>query len=95
MGSEWTLLVRRGTRELALQIAVPNPKSRKQPHCSPAPLTYSMMENNIGYLKVSASFQRCSGLTWRGRSIRQCVNSQGATRSFLIFAATLGEVSVF
>ena len=36
-----------------MQVAIPNPNSRKQPHCSPTPLTYSRLDGNIGYLRVS------------------------------------------
>lgn len=53
MGYEWTLGLRRRGEDLAMQVAVPNPSSRKQPHCSPTPITYSRIDGNVGYLRVS------------------------------------------
>lgn len=53
MGSEWTLGVLRDGAEIALPVSVPNPRSRKQPHCSPTPMTYSRLDGNVAYLRVS------------------------------------------
>ena len=53
MGSEWMLGVRRRGEDLAMRVAVPNPSSRKQPHCSPTPITYSRIDGNVAYLRVS------------------------------------------
>lgn len=53
MGSEWTLGILRRGRDMSVQITVPNPSSRKQPHCSPTPITHSRLQGDVAYLRVS------------------------------------------
>jgi carboxyl-terminal processing protease len=38
---------------LNLQIAVPTPRSRKQPYCEPKAVSFSRLDGNVGYIKVS------------------------------------------
>jgi C-terminal processing protease CtpA/Prc len=53
MGTLADLTVRRNSQELTLEVNVPAPRSRKQPYSEPRAVTFSKIDNNIGYLKVS------------------------------------------
>jgi C-terminal processing protease CtpA/Prc len=53
MGSQFSLVVRRGSEELNLPVIVPAPRSRKQPYCEPTPVSKSTLDARTGYLKVS------------------------------------------
>jgi C-terminal processing protease CtpA/Prc len=53
MGAAWSLDIQRDREELNLQIAVPTPRSRKQPYCEPKAVSFSKLDGNVGYMKVS------------------------------------------
>ena len=53
MGRNWDLEIQRGSQSLILHVAVPIPRSRKQPYCEPKPVISSRLDGNIGYVKVS------------------------------------------
>ncbi len=53
MGATWSLDIQRDRKELNLQIAVPTPRSRKQPYCEPKAVSFSKLDGNVGYMKVS------------------------------------------
>src|SRR5208283_5114904 len=53
MGTNVSLLVQRGADERALTIAIPPPRSRKQPYAEPLAVAASVLSDGIGYLKVS------------------------------------------
>jgi C-terminal processing protease CtpA/Prc len=53
MGSEQVLRVLRGSNELLLRVSIPNPKSRKQPSAQPDPVTWKILSDGVGYLKVA------------------------------------------
>ncbi len=53
MGADALLLVQRGTDELTLSVTIPPPRSRKQPYSEMKAVTFSILEDNVGYLKVS------------------------------------------
>ena len=53
MGADALLLVQRGTDELTLSVTIPPPRSRKQPYSEMKAVTFSILEGNVGYLKVS------------------------------------------
>jgi carboxyl-terminal processing protease len=53
MGSEQVLRVLRGSDEVLLRVSIPNPKSRKQPSAQPDPVTWKILPDGVGYLKVA------------------------------------------
>lgn len=53
MGTQATLLIQRGSEEHLLAVTIPPPRSRKQPYAEMQAVTHSILENNVGYLKVS------------------------------------------
>lgn len=53
MGALADLTVRRNSHELTFNVNVPVPRSRKQPYSEPRAVTFSKLDQNIGYLKVS------------------------------------------
>jgi carboxyl-terminal processing protease len=53
MGTQATLLIQRGSQDLTLTATIPPPRSRKQPYAEMKAVTFSILEKNIGYLKVS------------------------------------------
>ena len=53
MGSEQALRVLRGSDEVLLRVSIPNPKSRKQPSAQPDPVTWKILPDSVGYLKVA------------------------------------------
>lgn len=53
MGAEFALAIRRAGEQHTLRVAVPLPRSRKQPYCEPKAVQSSKLDKNTGYLKVS------------------------------------------
>src|SRR5579884_908425 len=53
MGTLAELSVQRNSHEVALKANVPTPRTRKQPYSEPKAVTFSKLDGNIGYLKVS------------------------------------------
>jgi C-terminal processing protease CtpA/Prc len=53
MGADWSLEIQRGMQNLILPVAVPMPRSRRQPYCEPDAVSASRLDGNVGYLKVS------------------------------------------
>ena len=53
MGTQSTLIIRRGLEEQTLTVAIPAPRSRKQPYSEMKAVTFSTLDKNVGYLKVS------------------------------------------
>jgi len=53
MGTDVDLVVRRGVADITLRLMIPSPRSRKQPYSEPNPVTWSRLDNDVGYLKVS------------------------------------------
>ncbi len=53
MGADWSLDIQRDREERNLQIAVPTPRSRKQPYCEPKAVSFARLDGNVGYMKVS------------------------------------------
>ena len=53
MGTLAALAVARNGTATSLDVAVPVPRSRKQPYSEPQPAIYSQLRDSIGYLKVS------------------------------------------
>ena len=53
MGRTWSLEIQRGEDDLTLCVAVPEPRSRKQPYCEPKAVIAKTLEGNVGYLKVT------------------------------------------
>lgn len=53
MGALARINVRRNSHEVALDVSVPVPRSRKQPYAEPKAVTFSTLGDSIGYLKVS------------------------------------------
>jgi C-terminal processing protease CtpA/Prc len=53
MGTRVELKVRRADADLALNVDIPTPRSRKQPYAEPKPVTTSRLAHNVGYLKVT------------------------------------------
>jgi carboxyl-terminal processing protease len=53
MGSTVAITVLRAGAELELTVAIPSPRSRKQPYAEPKAVTSSIIPEGIGYLKVS------------------------------------------
>jgi carboxyl-terminal processing protease len=53
MGTLADLTVQRNSHDLTLKVTVPAPRTRKQPYSEPRAVTFSKLDGNIGYLKVS------------------------------------------
>jgi C-terminal processing protease CtpA/Prc len=53
MGASASLLLQRGSEDLTLTVTIPAPRSRKQPYAEMKAVAFSILENNVGYLKVS------------------------------------------
>ena len=53
MGTLADLTVQRNLHDVTLRVQVPAPRSRKQPYSEPKPVTFSKLDENVGYLKVS------------------------------------------
>jgi C-terminal processing protease CtpA/Prc len=53
MGAELELQLQRSGDEMTLKVAIPPPRSRKQPYAEPKPVTSARLEHNVGYLKVT------------------------------------------
>ena len=53
MGTEASLLIMRGSEKMTLTVTIPAPRSRKQPYSEMKAVTFSVLEGNVGYLKVS------------------------------------------
>ena len=53
MGREALLLIQRGNEQKTLTVAIPAPRSRKQPYAEMNAVTFSILKNNVGFLKVS------------------------------------------
>jgi carboxyl-terminal processing protease len=53
MGTLADLTIRRNSYNLTLKVNVPAPRTRKQPYSEPRAVTFSKLDGNIGYLKVS------------------------------------------
>lgn len=53
MSAKASLLIQRGSEDLTLTVTIPPPRSRKQPYSEMKAVTFSILENNVGYLKVS------------------------------------------
>jgi carboxyl-terminal processing protease len=52
MGTDVSLAIDRGSQELTVPIAIPAPRSRKQPTATLKPVTWSVLDGNTGYIKV-------------------------------------------
>ncbi|MGJ5814880.1 S41 family peptidase [Paludibaculum fermentans] len=52
MGRDVDLALDRGSEHLALRISIPTPRSKKQPTATLKAVTWSIVEGNVGYLKV-------------------------------------------
>ena len=52
MGADVSVSVRRDSQQLDLVVAIPNPRSRKQPHAQPDAVVVKKLPDNVGYLKV-------------------------------------------
>jgi len=53
MGIQAELALRRGDDDIILRVAIPQPRSRKQPYSEPKAVAWARMENGVGYLKVT------------------------------------------
>jgi carboxyl-terminal processing protease len=53
MGTLADLTIRRNSHDLTLKVTVPAPRTRKQPYSEPRAVSFSKLDGNIGYLKVS------------------------------------------
>lgn len=53
MGMKASLRLQRGSEELDLNLAVPLPSSRKQPYADMKAVSFSTIDGNLGYMKVS------------------------------------------
>ena len=53
MGTDVTLTINRLGNDIRIPVAIPAPRSRKQPYAEPKPVIHSVLDGNIGYLKVS------------------------------------------
>jgi C-terminal processing protease CtpA/Prc len=53
MGVNASLLIQRGSEDLTLTVKIPPPRSRKQPYSEMKAVTFSILEDSVGYLKVS------------------------------------------
>ena len=52
MGTDVSMALDRGSQELTVPIAIPAPRSRKQPTATLKPVTWSVLDGNTGYIKV-------------------------------------------
>lgn len=53
MGAQVNLAVQRESQEVLLTVNVPVPRSRKQPYSEPTAVSFSKLNGDIGYLKVT------------------------------------------
>ncbi|HEX7359200.1 MAG TPA: S41 family peptidase, partial [Bryobacteraceae bacterium] len=53
MGAEFELKAERSGEPHTLRVVVPMPRYRRQPYCEPQPVSWSKLDQNTGYLKVS------------------------------------------
>lgn len=53
MGAQADLTLQRHSHDLTLKVDVPAPRTRKQPYSEPRAVSFSKLDGNIGYLKVS------------------------------------------
>lgn len=53
MGTEVSLSADRGSEQVQFRISIPAPRSRKQPTADLKPVTWSHLDGNVGYIKVS------------------------------------------
>lgn len=52
MGAAVSLAIERGPQEMTVPVAIPAPRSRKQPTATLKPVTWSVLDGNTGYIKV-------------------------------------------
>lgn len=52
MGTDVSLAITRSGKEIAVPVAIPAPRSRKQPTATLKPVTWSVLDGNTGYVKV-------------------------------------------
>lgn len=52
MGTDVNLAITRSGQEMAVPVAIPAPRSRKQPTATLKPVTWSVLDGNTGYIKV-------------------------------------------
>lgn len=53
MGTDVSLAITRSGQEMAVPVAIPAPRSRKQPTATLKPVTWSVLDGNTGYIKVA------------------------------------------
>lgn len=52
MGTDVSLAIERGAQEMTVPVAIPAPRSRKQPTATLKPVIWSVLDGNTGYIKV-------------------------------------------
>jgi C-terminal processing protease CtpA/Prc len=52
MGTDVSLVVDRGSEQIVVRMKIPAPRSRKQPTANLKPVTWSILDGNVGYMKV-------------------------------------------
>jgi C-terminal processing protease CtpA/Prc len=52
MGTDVSLAVDRGSEQIVVRMKIPAPRSRKQPAADLKPVTWSILDGNVGYMKV-------------------------------------------
>jgi carboxyl-terminal processing protease len=52
MGTDVSLAITRNGQDMAVPVAIPAPRSRKQPTATLKPVTWSILDGNTGYMKV-------------------------------------------
>lgn len=52
MGTDVSLAVDRGSRQIVARMKIPAPRSRKQPTADLKPVTWSILDGNVGYMKI-------------------------------------------
>ncbi|MDR3490363.1 MAG: S41 family peptidase [Bradyrhizobium sp.] len=52
MGTDVSLTVDRGSEQIVVRMKIPAPRSRKQPTADLNPVTWSILDDNVGYMKV-------------------------------------------
>ena len=52
MGTDVSLVVDRGSEQIVVRMKIPAPRSRKQPAADLKPVTWSILDGNVGYMKV-------------------------------------------
>jgi C-terminal processing protease CtpA/Prc len=53
MGVDLPICVRRGLDEFRFVLSIPRPRSRKQPYAEPQAVTWKVLDDQVGYLKVA------------------------------------------